>query len=401
MKIEVTQRERAVRRRLVRCAAYCRVSDDKDRLLHSLEAQRQHYEDLIPSLKDHILVDVYADEAKSGTNADRPGLQRLLRDCYAGRVDCIFVKSVSRLCRNTVDFLSLVRSLKRIGVEIRFEKENISTLSAEGELMLSLISSIAQEESRSISENIKWSIRKRFGQGKSPHYRLYGYSCESGIYTVIPEQADTVRFIFGLFLSGFSVWKTVRILNEAGLSSPRGRTFSPATVERILTNPAYTGNTLLQREYILDHLTHKREKNRGELNMYRVQNTHPVIVDRDTFDRAQEELAARKAKGRAGWDTQRSWYTDRLHCGECGKGFRANYRSCKSPVVYCKSRNRRNGACPSPSLSLPFLFAALTRATGTPIATEEDFAKHIRDLNVYRHSLEIRTSDGRMLVCPI
>ncbi len=233
-------------------AAYARVSKDTERLMNSVSAQISHYSTLIQTHPEWEYAGVYADCGVSGTGtAGRSEFLRMLSDCEAGKINIILTKSISRFARNTVDLLETVRHLKSLGIEVRFEKEHINSLSEDGELMLSLLASFAQEESRSISENCTWGQRKRFADGKVtvPFKRFLGYDRgDDGNLVINEEQAETVRRIYGLFLQGRSPNAVARLLTAEGVPSPGGKqTWSSGTVRSILTNEKYKGDALLQK----------------------------------------------------------------------------------------------------------------------------------------------------------
>ena len=328
-----------------RVAAYARVSEETERLHHSISAQISRYSELIQSRPDWIYTGVYADEALSGTKAEsRPEFQRLLADCESGRIDIILTKSISRFARNTVDLLNTVRRLTELGIEVRFEKENINSLDEKGEVMLTLLASFAQEESRSTSENLKWAIRKGFERGKMICRLLYGYRYQKGTLVIEPEEAEVVRETFSRYLAGACCYQIAKELNAQKRVSYRGKAFSHAVICQMIKNEKYTGDALLQKYFVESHITHKLKRNRGELDMHFVENTHPSIIDRDTFAKVQVEIAKRKGeidgrKRKAYWsekrrDEHRQQYIHResapilhedlslfIRCGECGKNY--------------------------------------------------------------------------------
>lgn len=311
-------------------AAYCRVSDENERLLHSLEAQTSYYDDMIPAHAEWNYVGAYCDEAITGTTDDRPAFQRMLHDCDIGKIDIILTKSISRFSRNTVDLLDTIRHLKRKGIEVRFEKEQINTLSEDGELMLTLLASFAQEESRSISENIKWGIRKNFEKGVGNNFHLYGYRWENKAYRVVEEEAEVVRRIFDNYLNGISAEKTAQMLNAEGIHGPGGGLFYALTIRRMLENERYTGNRLLQKEFIQDHKTHKRQKNKGELPRFYVEQVAPPIISQEVFDSVQTEIERRRKGGYLSIPgIQKNPFTKILICGECGVTFRKTSKAAK------------------------------------------------------------------------
>lgn len=326
-------------------AAYARVSEETERLHHSISAQISRYSELIQSRQDWTYAGVYADEALSGTIAEsRPEFQRLLADCESGRIDIILTKSISRFARNTVDLLNTVRRLTELGIEVRFEKENINSLDEKGEVMLTLLASFAQEESRSTSENLKWAIRKGFERGKMICRLLYGYRYQKGTLVVEPEEAEVVREIFSRYLAGASCYQIAKEFNAQKRASYQGKAFSHAVICQMIKNEKYTGDALLQKYFVESHITHKLKRNRGELDMHFAENTHPAIIGRDTFAKVQVEIARRKGevdgrKRKAYWsekrrDEHRQQYIHRetapilhedlslfIQCGECGKNY--------------------------------------------------------------------------------
>lgn len=246
---------------------------------------------------------VYTDEGISGLNTRHgEGFKRMLADALAGNIDLIVTKSVSRFARNTVDSLTTIRDLKSHGVEVYFEKENIWTLDGKGELLISIMSSLAQEESRSISDNVTWGQRKRFADGKvnMPYGQFLGYrKGPDGLPEINPEEAETVRFIYRLFMGGKTVNAIAKILTEAGVPTPRKKArWQDKTVESILTNEKYSGDAVLQKSFTVDFLSKKMKKNAGEVPQYIVTDSYPGIIDKAEWELVQAEMAKRKAKGR-------------------------------------------------------------------------------------------------------
>lgn len=250
-----------------RVAAYARVSMETDRLNHSLSAQISYYSELIQKNQEWEYAGVYADSFISGTSIDkRAEFQRMIADCESGDIDIILTKSISRFARNTVDLLTTVRRLKALSVEVRFEKENINSLSSSGEILLSVLASFAQEESVNISNNVKWRIKKQFEQGiPNGHFRIYGYRWEGDQLVIVPEEAAIVKRIFQNFLDGKSRLETEREFAAEGITTRDGYRWVDSNIKLILTNVSYTGNMLLQKEYVESPLTHKRKKTEGSL----------------------------------------------------------------------------------------------------------------------------------------
>lgn len=269
-------------------AGYARVSTDHEEQLTSYEAQLDYYTRLIKEHADWQFAGMYSDEGISGTSTKRrEGFQNMITDALAGKIDLIITKSVSRFARNTVDSLSTIRKLKEHGTEVFFEKENIWTFDSKGELLITIMSSLAQEESRSISENVTWGHRKRFADGKVSvaYSRFLGYDKgKDGVLTVNPEEAKTVLLIYSEFLSGLSFRAIADKLTQMGLKSPSGNThWCQATVKSILTNEKYKGDALLQKSYTVDFLTKKQAVNHGEVPQYYVEDSHELSCKVNTL----------------------------------------------------------------------------------------------------------------------
>ena len=306
----------SVKRR--RAAAYARVSSDHAEQLTSYAAQVEYYTGFIHARSDLIFAGVYADEGITGTStAHREGFRQMVGDALAGKIDLIITKSVSRFARNTVDSLSTIRLLKAHGVECFFEKENISTFDSKGELLLTIMSSLAQEESRSVSENCTWGQRKRFADGKVtvPFSRFLGYDrgADGGL-VVNEEQAQTVRRIYELFLRGETPCGIARQLTAEGVPTPSGaQGWSRHTVKSILTNEKYKGDALLQKVFTVDFLTKRKKLNEGEVPQYYVEGSHEGIISAELYEQAQ----ARFDEGRQDAPSE-PLFAGRLTCGLCG-----------------------------------------------------------------------------------
>ena len=275
-----------------RVAAYARVSKGKEESLRSLSAQVSYYNAYIQKRPDWDYAGVYTDEALTGTKEERPAFQRLLQDCKDGKIDIIVTKSISRLARNTITTLETIRELKALNIDVWFERENIHSLSSEGELLITILASFAQEESYVTSENTKWRLRKRFEQGRTRDISMLGYEVVDEKFTIIPEEAEIVRFIFAEYLKGNTAREVKLKLEAAGYRSKTGRKiWNTGSIVQTLGNETYTGTLLLQRSFTVDHISKKVRKNRGEVPMYRVENNHEPIIDKDTFDKVQHLLA--------------------------------------------------------------------------------------------------------------
>lgn len=320
-----------------RVAAYARVSTDTDEQFTSYEAQIDYYTKYIAQKSDWEFVEVYSDEGISGTSTKhRDGFNRMIQDAMAGKIDLIITKSISRFARNTVDTLTTVRKLKEKGIEVFFEKENIYTLDSKGELLITIMSSIAQEESRSISENVTWGQRKRFADGKVslPYKHFLGYrKGENGVPEVVPEEAQIVRDIYRQFLEGATPNMIANRLTEQGIPTPGGKKkWASSTVESILANEKYKGDALLQKKYTVDYLTKKQKVNEGEVTQYYVTGSHEGIVSPEVFDLVQHERERRRSLAQA--YSASDIFASRIICGECG-----NLYGCK--VWNSNSKYRR------------------------------------------------------------
>jgi len=334
-----------------RVAAYARVSMEKEAMLHSLAAQVGYYSDLIRKNSEWEYAGVYADEGLTGTKENRPQFQRLLVDCRAGKIDMVLVKSISRFARNTVTLLETVRELKALGIDVCFEEQHIHTISGDGELMLTILASFAQEESRSVSENCKWRIRRQFADGIPTGQTIYGFDVRNGIYAVKGEEAEVVRSIYDMYLTGMGRLKITRALNDKGIPSPDGGEWVPSVVSDILRNEKYVGDLMLQKYYVNNHIEKKTLPNRGELPQYLVKNDHEGIVDRDTFLMVQIEMARRKEKyGRKRIRTvvTTEGLTGKIFCGQCGKGYNRKITRAGTPyakpVWICRTFNLKGKA---------------------------------------------------------
>ena len=322
-------------------AAYVRVSSGKEAMIHSLAAQADYYSTLISKENEWVFVGIYSDEAITGTKGDRKGFQQMLDDCKDGKIDIIVTKSISRFARNTVTLLETVRSLKLMGVDVFFEEQNIHTMSADGELMLTILASYAQEESRSVSENMKWRIKKNFEEGMPWNGGMLGYRIKEGQYVVIPDEAVIVKRIYAEFQEGKGTNAIAQGLNEDGIPTRFGERWHPSVVAKILRNYTYTGNLLLQRTFVENHITKKNKINRGELPQYHVEEAHEAIIDIDTFNRVQVELERRTEKyGHAPKEQKRYPFTGLLLCGNCGKNYRRKVTATQ-PVWICATYNTR------------------------------------------------------------
>jgi DNA invertase Pin-like site-specific DNA recombinase len=381
-----------------RVAAYARVSIEKGRTMHSLSAQVSHYSAFIQKHRDWEYVGVYADGGQSGTSDGRDEFQRLLSDCEAGKIDTILTKSISRFARNTVDLLETVRHLRDIGVEVRFERENINSMSGDGELMMSILASFAQEESRSLSENVKWAIRKGFKEGKTNSFCVYGYRWNGEKFIVHPEEAEVVRLIFANFMNGISAESTAKQLTEMGVKSYTGRDeFSATSVRAILRNDKYTGVLRLQKTYVENHISHKYMINHGELPVYLVEDAHEAIIDKATFEAVQAEQARRRELGaHANPHIPTSVFTSVIKCGDCGASFHSRTENSKYKVWKCATKDAKGKSqCDMKLIPEPALKATCAEVLGLDEFEDDIFAERVEVITAYENNtLIFRLRDG-------
>lgn len=362
-----------------RVAAYCRVSTDSEEQLTSYTMQKKVYTEMIASRPDWELAGIYADEGISGTRADkRPQFQKMIKDCYAGKIDYIVTKSVSRFARNTVDCLNHVRALKNHGIGIYFEEQNIDTLSIDSELYLVIYAGFAQSESESMSKNITWAYRKRFEDGKvTMQYKLMlGYKKgPDGEPEIVPEEAEIVKRIYEMFLSGQTVRAISEKLQSENIKVPGKKfSFSHVMVYNVLRNEKYCGDSILQKTVTVDCISKTRRNNMGEAPMYYVQNSHPAIISRETYHMTQAEIARRKALTPSS-EKKATTYTGKyskyalsevLICGECGSRYkRVTWSAGGKRIVWrCMNRleNGKKYCKTAPTLKEEELHAAIVRA---------------------------------------
>lgn len=321
----------------IKVAAYARVSSGKDAMLHSLSAQVSYYSSMIQSHRGWEYAGVYSDEAISGTKESRPGLQKLISDCREGKIKMVITKSISRFARNTVTLLETVRMLKALGVDIYFEEQNIHTMSTDGELMLTILASYAQEESLSVSENQKWRIKKNFEAGIPWNGRMLGYRLIGERFEIVPTEAVLVRRIFHEYLDGYGINKIAQGLNEEGVPAIRGEMWHKSTIANILCNYNYTGNLILQKTFKESHLATMSSSNEGQLPKYHIEDSHEAIIDIDTFVAVQMEIERREKPIKT---NQTYPFSGLLKCAKCGKSYRRKVTA-TGPVWICSTFNTR------------------------------------------------------------
>ena len=351
--IEPTKPQQPKRKRV---CAYARVSTASDAQGESLDNQTTYYRTLIEANPEYEYVGIFADQGRTGTKDDRPEFQKMLALARAGEIDLILTKSISRFARNTTVVLEVVRELKLLGVEVQFEKDNISSMSGDGELMLVVLSSFAQEESKSMSENIKWRYRRNFEQGKVAinATRFLGYDKdEYGNLVINLGQAETVERIFTDYIGGKGSFVIAKELDEEGILTVAGGRWHSSTVLNVLKNEKYKGDAKLQKTYSKDHISKKKCTNRGELDSYYIEGNHLPIVSKEIWEEAQCQMKMRaEEKGNSGEKCQNRYpLTGMLFCSKCGASLRRrtwnSKHACKKIVWQCSTYIKHGKeACP-------------------------------------------------------
>ncbi len=336
----------------LRVAAYCRVSTDSEDQLNSFAAQNRHYTDFIAGMPNWQLVDIYADEGITGTSAKkRPDFQRLLTDCRNGLVDKILVKSISRFARNTKECLEIIRELKVLGIGVSFEEQHIDTKTASSEMLTAVMAALAQKESESISQNVKWAIQKKMMDGSYiPSHMTFGFRREGGRQIIQEEEAKYFRYIAASYLSGRNATELAEEMAERSKTDPilRSYKWTYRTIIRLLQNEKFAGDTLHQKTYMTETLPRRCVDNRGELEQYYVTNSHPAIISREESN-AIQRLIAQRGELRQFTREKASPFVGMTVCGNCGTGFR--YKKCNGKVfLVCRTHTEDLDACGIPQI---------------------------------------------------
>ena len=382
-----------------RVAAYARVSSSKDAMLHSLSAQVSYYSNLIQNNNEWSYIGVYADEAVTGTKDNREQFNKLLDECRNKKIDMIITKSISRFARNTVTMLETVRELKELNVDVFFEKENIHSMSGDGELMLTILASFSQEESRSVSENCKWRIRKGFEQGELINLRfIYGYRIDKGNIEIYEEEAQIVRMIFQDYLDGYGCTAIAKKLREMKVKKLRDGKWSSERVADIIKNEKYIGNALLQKKYVKDHLTKKLIKNRGIVPQYYAEGTHPAIIDSEIFERAQQIMKANRIKYKCEPGKKNYIFTSKIQCEICGKNYKHKDRSGRSTWVCSNHHKYGNEGCIAKPIYEEQLINLLNEVLEINEFDEEVFKETIEKIKVEENrTITVILKNGKVI----
>ena len=393
----------------LRVAAYCRVSTDSDEQATSYDAQIGHYTEYISKNPEWQLAGIFADDGISGTNTKkRTEFNRMIDECMAGNIDMIITKSISRFARNTLDCLKFLRQLKDKNILVYFEKESINTMDAKGEVLLTIMASLAQQESQSMSQNIKLGLQYRYQQGKVQinHNHFLGYTKDAdGNLIIDPEQAETVKRIYREYLEGYSMDKIAAGLMADGILTGAGKAkWWTSTINKILRNEKYIGDALLQKTYTTDFLNKTRVKNNGIVPQYYVEGNHEAIIPKDIFLRVQEELVRRRVVKTSANGKKRSYscnhcFAQIIVCGDCSEMFRRihwNNRGCKSIVWRCLSRLEPTGQeCHARTVNETVLENAVVQAINTLLGDKSTYQAQLQQ-NIAKVIREAQktTSDG-------
>ena len=345
----------------MRCAAYCRVSSDSEDQLNSFMAQTRYYSQLFEDSETEELIDIYADEGITGTREDKRGeFQRMMKDCRRGKIDRIYTKSISRFARNTKDCLKNVRELKSLGITIFFEKENIDTAKMTDEMMITIMGGLAQEESTSISQNLRWGIKKRMENGTIKMCTpLFGYDLVNGELAVNSQEAEIVRQVFDCYLNGSGTAKIAKTLNSLNVQR-KGKPchWTAGTVKLMLTNEKYIGDQLFQKKYTTDTLPFRQMLNKGEREQYYYSQRHEPIISREDFDKVQKILNEHKKSFKGIKDSR--IFSKKLYCGECGSTFKFKCNMNKNYWV-CRLHDTESDRCSNKQISEVNVISAFIR----------------------------------------
>lgn len=371
----------------LRVAAYCRVSTDSDEQATSYEAQIEHYTAYINGHPDWVLAGIFADDGISGTNTKkREEFNRMIDECMAGSIDMVITKSISRFARNTLDCLKYIRQLKEKSIPVYFEKENINSMDSKGEVMLTIMASLAQQESQSLSQNVKLGLQYRYQQGEIQVNcnRFLGFTKdENKRLVIVPEEAEIVKRIYREYLEGASMLKIARGLEADGILNGAGHEkWHTSNINQILRNEKYIGDALLQKTYTTDFLTKTRVKNHGIVPQYYVENSHEAIIPREIFMQVQEELIRRRIVHTSPNGKNRTFssihcFSNMIICGGCGEFYRRihwNNRGKKSVVWRCISRLENTGMfCDARTVQESIIEQVLVTAINNTLSGKDDF----------------------------
>lgn len=380
-----------------RVAAYARVSCGRDAMLHSLSAQVSYYSALIQKTPGWEYVGVYADEALSGTKDTRGEFQKLLADCRAGKIDLVVTKSISRFARNTVTTLQTVREFRQAGVDVYFEEQNIHTLGEEGEFVLTLLAAYAEEEARSVSENIRWHVQSNFRQGLAWSVEMFGYRQKNSRLVIVPEEAELLRMAAKMYLAGASPMDLERAFAEAGAVGRRGARLTGYHIVKLLCNEKIAGDMVLQKTFVDDPIAKNNRKNTGERPQFYVEGSHEGILDRETYEKVLAEYERRKAGGTRLYG--RYPFSSRIICGKCGACYIHRLRNGQVYAWLCRTYNQKGKShCDARLIQEDVLETLSAEVMGLPEFDGDYFQETVEEIQVRdNRTLAFVFYDGRII----
>jgi DNA invertase Pin-like site-specific DNA recombinase len=381
----------------LRVAAYARVSSGKDAMLHSLASQISYYNQLISEHEGWEFAGVYADEALTGTKDTREEFQRLLADCKAGKIDLILVKAISRFARNTATLLETIRELKSINVDVFFEEQNLHSISPEGEMVLTFMASFAQEEARSVSENMKWRIKQDFTEGVLWGGRnCYGYRIVDRHFIIVPEEANLVRRIYDMYIGGMGDERIAKTLTKEGVPTFYGSAWRESSIRGILVNYNYTGDLLLQKTFRENYLTKRKMQNRGEFQSYIVEDDHEPIISKETFNQAVT-IRLERRKHFLEYCPPKNIYplTGLIKCGICGAHYRRTKRWQQCKWMCATFNHAGKSYCNSKAIPEETIYSLLKNELGMDKITFDTVKAKIHFIEAFNgNRLVFHLTDG-------
>lgn len=383
---------------IIRCAAYCRVSSNSEDQINSFMAQTRYYEKAFENSETEKLIDIYADEGVTGTREDkRDEFQRMIKDCRKGKIDRIYTKSISRFARNTKDCLKNIRELKSLGITIYFEKENVDTANMTDEMMITILGGLAQEESISISQNMRWSIKKRMENGTfNPSQLPYGYERINGKILINESEAEIVNYIFSKYISGNGMESIAKELNKSQIDKDeKGYIWCKNTIRYILMNEKYTGKSIFQKFYTTDNFPFKQKENKGELERYLVANTMPPIISEEKFEIVQKLIAERKENCKSSEKVYP--LSSIIKCGKCGCSFKRKMIN-KKVCWTCSRHNLNASNCEIKPISQEIIYSVFVKLYNK---LRDNYKKILLPLQTALNELKIRRFNGNSSVMDI
>lgn len=396
----------------LKVAAYCRVSTKFESQQSSIDLQISHYKNFIQSNPQWEYAGVYFDYGSGLRQTGRSNLENMINRACAGEIDYILIKFLSRLSRNVLDTLIIIRKLKERGINMYFENENLNSIEDEAEFAITLSGILAQEESRNLSENIQWGYQRKFENGNifTKYKNFMGYKCENGNFVIVPEQAEIVKMIFTLYLNGMTLQQIKEQLESQQIKTATGKEiWATYVIQKMLKNEKYKGCTMFQKTFTEDYLTGKRKVNHGERAKYYIEDTHPAIVSKDVFDKVQEEIKRRERIVRnddGSIEASKSKFNSKyilgnlLVCGDCGASYRR--RTERGKVLWrCATRieKGKNECSLSPTINEKWLIEQLSELICNGTYDERLVKNKVDRIEVYDGHILIKRYDVRSVIC--